>query len=284
MKKFNVGDIVELREDSEYAHQSDGQHGTIIYLNGRDEDGSDDDYSYQIRWGNGHSNCYRAIDIRLVKAFESLVDKYIMVTDMEDGDAYLQVISDGEFDDDGNQYARVVGVDFVKTVHTTPINFMIKNNYERAYCFLIPQRVAWLNRVLTKSAYINFADWSETMSEEDKLIIECLQRYPNLKVGEKFEVDSFCDQEVREIHPRNWTIVEDNIYLAKFGEGGAHVYKKTKDDKIEWAERTSVKLAPPPGVIYYNSTAPSTEIFIPTTIEKTPLLNKKSKIKQLKLN
>lgn len=277
--KFKIGDRVVLRKDSEYAYQSNGKDGTITEL----EHG---EYRYRIRWDNGHSNCYRAIDIRLVKDFTSLVDKYIVVYDEEDGEAFYQVVEDnGCFDDDGSRYVKVIGVDFNKVVRTTLVNVMIDNGNERTYGFLIPLRIAWLNRVLTKSAYINFADWSETMSEEDKLIIECLQRYPNLKIGESFGFVK--DAIVKELHPRNWTVecgYSNFIYLAKSGEGGVNVYREIKDGKPEWAERTSVTLAPPPGVIYYNSTAPSTEIFIPSPIEKTPLLNRKSKIKQLKIN
>ena len=268
--KFKVGDRVVLKKDSAFARQSYGKDGIITEL----EYG---EFRYRITWDNGHSNIYRATDIELVTNFTSLVDKYIVVYDEEDGEAFYQVVEDvGCFDDDGFRYVKVIGVDFNKVVRTTPVNVMIDNGNERTYGFQITQRIAWLNRVLTKSAYINFADWSETMSEEDKLIIECLQRYPNLKVGEMFEVnDSTSDDVVREIHPRNWTVITSVydsyvIYLAKMGDGGAKVYSNRK-----WAKRIKF-LPPPPNVIHYDTTTVSIEII--------PLLNKKSTIKQLKIN
>lgn len=287
MEKFNVGDRVKLREDSEYAHQSDGQDGTIIELDGCSE------YCYRITWGNGYSDSYRAIDIELVTGFISLVDKYIVVYDEEDGEAFYQVVEDvGCFDDDGSRYVKVIGVDFNKVVLTTPVNVMIDNGNERTYGFQITQRIAWLNRVLTKSAYINFADWSETMSEEDKLIIKCLQRYPNLKVGEKFGFSNYHDSIVKELHPRNWTVTpttdgDCEIYLAKCGEGGAKVYSNK-----QWAERTSVTSVSEKMIITSDrkvdygvvEDSSSFRLIIDQPIEKTSLLNRKSKIKQLKLN
>lgn len=275
--KFKVGDRVVLKKDSAFARQSYGKDGIITEL----EYG---EFRYRITWDNGHSNIYRATDIELVTNFTSLVDKYIVVYDEEDGEAFYQVVEDvGCFDDDGFRYVKVIGVDFNKVVRTTLVNVMIDNGNERTYGFLTPERIVWLNRILQNSNYVDYSDWKSTISHEENLKIECLQRYPNLKVGEKFGFIAAADRIVREIHPRNWTVIlsfsyDYEIYLAKDGEGGAKVYSNK-----QWAERTSVTLAPPPDVIYYNSTAPSTEIFIPTAIEKTPLLNKKSTIKQLKL-
>jgi hypothetical protein len=242
MERFNVGDIVKLREDSRYASQSDGKNGIINEI-------QDHEYCYQITWDNGHSNRYRAIDVELVTSFTSLVDKYIVVYDDDDGEAYFQVVEDNCcFDDYGSRYVKVIGVNFDRVVANRPVNVMICNGNKRSFTLMTSfEKIVWLNKILQKCAYVKYCDWISKISKEDKLKVECLVRYPNLEVGEKFEINSSTsDKVVREIHPRNWTIgvtssCDYTLYLAKDGEGGAKVYSNGK-----WAKRLTYRAGADP--------------------------------------
>jgi hypothetical protein len=276
METLNVGDRVKLKEDSEYANQSKGTIGTIIDVR------SDCDYIYQVRWSNGHLNCYRSVDIELVQKHYSLVDRYIVVYDNEESrEAYLQVMEDNAvFDEDGRRFVKAIGLDFEgEILKNRPVSFMIDSNdddYVSTYGFMTNEKIIWLNHILQKGEYIDFHEFNKSMSEENKLKLECLKRYPKLKIGEKFGFTNYHDSIVKELHPRNWAVnlsANGNyeVFLAKYGESGANVYRKN-----EWAERTSS--------ITSVSVAHHDDIEFPTNPEIIiPLLNRKSTIKQLKL-
>lgn len=94
------------------------------------------------------------------------------------------------------------------------------------------REIVWMNYCLQVDNYISYDLWKP--SDDDLLKIEVLDRYPNLKIGERF---GFVDnQSVKSIHPRDWTVYPDSIYLALPGEGGAMVYKNGT-----WAERSGYR-------------------------------------------
>lgn len=275
METLNIGDRVKLKEDSQYVRQSKDTIGTIIDVR------SDRDYLYQVKWGNGHVNVYKPIDLEILQKHYSLVDKYIVVYDNEESrEAYLQVIEDNAvYDEDGSRFVKAIGLDFEgEILKNSPISFMIDDDSDndRTYGLMANEKIIWLNHILQKGEYFDFHEFIRSMSEENKLKLECLRRYPNLKIGKKFGFKNYHDSVVKELHPRNWTVnllTNGNyeVFLAKFGQSGAKVYQGGK-----WAERT-------PSVTSV-SVVHRDEIEFPTNPEIIiPLLNKKSTIKLLKL-
>lgn len=244
--KYKIGDKVRLKKSSGYyPRQSDGKDGTIIrwedsnyekkYPSGHDvNDDDDDNYYFQIHWDNGENNCYRICDIEPAVVTTTRipipeVDSYVKVIDPHfEKPMYVQATRGFSMEGDGNLRGYGNLISFEKTVEFDTYVSIYCEKTNRMFQQMTNREIVWMNYCLQVDNYISYDLWSP--STEHHLMIEVLDRYPNLKVGERF---GFVDgQSVKSIHPRDWTIDPDYIYLAPPGQGGANVFNHRK-----WAER-----------------------------------------------
>lgn len=237
--KYKIGDRVRLKTSSEYyPRQSDGKDGTITrwedknyeknYPSGHDvNDDDDDSYYFGIDWDKDTSNCYRICDIEpavstVTRISIPEVDSYVKVTDPNwPGVMYVQVTRGFSMDRDGHLRGYGNLITFGKEVKFDSHVSIYCEHENRRFLPMTNREIVWMNYCLYVDNYISYDLWSP--SSQHHLMIEVLDRYPNLKVGEKF---GFVDgQEVKSIHPREWTVGSDYVYLARSGQGGAMVYK-----------------------------------------------------------
>lgn len=243
--KYKIGDRVRLKKSSEYyPEQSGGTDGTIIsweddcyednYLDGHTVDyQTDDTFYFRIRWDNGKENCYRILDIEPSAIRSGIripeVGEYIKVTDSDyPGVMYVQITKGFSMESDGHLRGQGNLITFEKKVISNS-RVSIQNLDSRRFESMTNSEIVWMNTVLEKSLYISYESWNPSFNENLK--IQVLDRYPNLKVGEKFGFED--GEEVKSIHPRKWTVGSDYVYLAPSGQGGAMVYKNGV-----WADRS----------------------------------------------
>ena len=243
--KYKIGDRVRLKKSSKYyPYQSDGKDGTITgwkgnyekeYPSGHDVKDYDPNFHFRIDWDNGGSNCYRICDIEpavvtTTRIPISEVDSYVKVIDPNwEAAMYVQATRGFSIEGDGNLRGYGNIISFEKEVKLdTPVSIYYEK-INRMFQQMTNREIVWMNYCLQVDNYISYDLWSP--STEHHLMIEVLDRYPNLKIGERFGfVD---DQSVKSIHPRDWTVDSNYIYLASLGQGGAKVYENGK-----WAERS----------------------------------------------
>lgn len=248
--KYKIGDKVRLKTSSEfYPRQSDGTDGKIkswnynryeeVYPNGHDINEKDDSFYFSIGWENGITNTYRirdiepAIPIIVTRIPIPEVDSYVKVIDKNwEGVMYVQVTRGFSMDDDGNVRGYGNVITFDKEVKNDVHVSIYHEKENRRFQLMNNREIVWMNYCLHIDYYLSYDVWKP--SSDDLLKIEVLDRYPSLKKGEKF---GFVDgQEVKSVHPREWTIDSNCIYLAHTGDGGAKVYEKG-----EWADRLRYK-------------------------------------------
>lgn len=244
--KYKIGDMVRLKKSSEYyPRQSDGKDGIIKsfeyegyeskYPSDHNIDCHDDTYYFRIYWDNGASNCYRICDIEPAAVTTTRipipeVDSYVKVIDPNfEGAMYVQVTRPFSMEYDNNLRGYGNLITFEKNVEFgSGVSIYCEKN-SRMFQQMNNREIVWMNYCLHIYDYISYDLWKP--SANDLLKIEVLDRYPNLKIGERFGfVD---DQSVKLIHPRGWTVGSDYIYLAPSGAGGAKVFESGK-----WAERS----------------------------------------------
>lgn len=250
--KYKIGDRVRLKKSSEYyPYQSDGKDGVITewskgnyeeaYPNGHsiNPDYDDDNkYYFYIKWSNGRGNTYRICDIEPAVVTTTRipipeVDSYVKVIDPNwEAAMYVQATRGFSMEDDGNLRGYGNVITFKKEVKfDIPVSIYCEK-MNRMFQQMTNREIVWMNYCLQVDNYISYDLWSPLT--EHHLMIEVLDRYPNLKVGERF---GFVDgRSVKSIHPRDWTIGSDYIHLAPQGEGGAIVFNRGK-----WAERSGYK-------------------------------------------
>ena len=244
--KYKIGDKVRLKKSSQYyPSQSDGTDGKIKswnynryeekYPNGHDVNEKDDSFYFSIGWENGTTNTYRISDIEPVVTSISIpeVDSYVKVIDPRwEGVMYVQVTRGFSMDDDGNVRGYGNVITFEKDVKNDAHVSIYHEKENRRFQLMNNREIVWMNYCLKNRSYTSYDSWNP--SSDDLLKLEVLNRYPSLKKGEKF---GFADgQEVKSVHPREWTIDSNCIYLAHTGDGGAKVYEKG-----EWADRLRYK-------------------------------------------
>jgi hypothetical protein len=244
--KYKIGDRVRLKKSSEYyPRQSGGKDGTIKsfeyesykskYPSGHNIDYDNDDTHYfQIYWDNGNNKCYRICDIEPAVVATRIpipeVDSYVKVIDPNfEGTMYVQVTHGLSMESDERLRGYGNLINFSKEVKFVSSVSIYHEKENRRFQPMNNREIVWMNYCLKVDNYISYDLWKP--SANDLLKIEVLDRYPNLKVGERFGfVD---DQSVKSIHPRGWTVGSDYIYLAPSGAGGAKVFESGK-----WAERS----------------------------------------------
>lgn len=247
--KYKIGDRVRLKKTSEYyPHQSNGKDGTIesfeygTYLtrfpNGHDIHDTDDEYYFYIDWDGGGSNSYRIRDIEPAVITTTRipipdVDMYIAVTDPSFlGEAmYVQVTREFSMESDGNLRGYGNLITFEKSVKFDSRVSIYSEHHNRRFLPMSNREIVWMNYCLHVDNYISYDLWKP--SADDLLKLEVLDRYPNLKVGERFGFVHDYNATVKSIHPRDWTVDSHSVYLARPGDGGAMVYKNGS-----WADRS----------------------------------------------
>ena len=289
MIKYKIGDRVRLRKSSEYyPHQSDEEDGTITKWNeggyeknyplghSLNADNNDELYYFIILWDNQYEDSYRICDIEPVETIDlPLPDSYVKISDIEmfQGYYYIQLTSECYINENGNLFGEGMGVSWDDELIDIPVKFTISTkNGKRNYQSMNSREIMWLNDRLRRKTSCKYSQY--TPSEESQLKIEALDRYPNLKLGEKFGFTNYDNSVVKSVHPRDWSHYREELFLAPFGEGGAWVYKDGK-----WADRYSPSTLPP------IMTTDQYKSIVKSSISEStiPLLNKKSTIKLLKL-
>jgi hypothetical protein len=80
-KRYELGNKVKIIPGTLYEGQSKGTIGKIIdfehELPDNDDDITDDYHYYNVKWGNGDTNCYRYIDLMLAEKEKSLKEQAV---------------------------------------------------------------------------------------------------------------------------------------------------------------------------------------------------------------
>jgi hypothetical protein len=97
-------------------------------------------------------------------------------------------------------------------------------------------KVKWGNGDVNDYRYTDLMPVEETIKKENTLKQQAVERFGFISKDDKFTIfDEDCDKTIKEENPDNWTIFDNSLYLANFGNGGLCIYK----DGI-WSERASL--------------------------------------------
>jgi hypothetical protein len=97
-------------------------------------------------------------------------------------------------------------------------------------------KVKWGNGDVNNYRYTDLMPVEETIKKENTLKQQAVERFGFISKDDKFTIfDENCDKTIKEENPDNWTICNNDLYLANFGNGGLCIYK----DGI-WSERASL--------------------------------------------
>jgi len=228
MRKYKIGDKVLLRDDSKHHGQSGDTVGTIKeFLNSYEHlsTGDESTYYFRIRWGNDHENTYRLIDIKLAddEEFDIAPHQYYRVQDSGySGYIFIQTTSEYKMEPDGHLRGTGIGVNFSNqlALESKSQSFSIYKKGQRSFEPMTNRQIVWLNRRIQGLTAVDYNSWRPLPT--DQLFIEILDKYGPLYPGKIIG-----DQTVVSPHPRDWTIINDDVYLAPVGEGGVRISKKS---------------------------------------------------------